>query len=365
MFGSASFAESEWSPEVARLSTELIGKLGFAGVCGTEYKPDPRDGRWKLIEVNPRPTLWFSLTRAAGCDVVFEAYRDLVGRPGPRSERSATACAAPFLRDRRASPTTCAGASSRRASFARRSCRPQGRTWRAGATCAPPTPPLWPAPVARARERRGRRAVSWLAFTVDVEEWFHVLDVASAPAPAEWDRLPMRVERNTRVLLDHLDASGVRATFFVLGWVAERQPELVREIVRRGHELACHGHEHVLAFRVGRAAFRDDARRRKRSRRLGEGVVGYRAAGFSITEHPWPSTSWPRPASATTSLRRAGARGSGPSVRTASSRRAGAAGGVPDPRFLSGPLRVPFSSRATASSFRRSCWRTRAPRQSR
>ena len=85
MFGSASFAESEWNPEVARLSEELIGKLGFAGVCGTEYKPDPRDGAWKLIEVNPRPTLWFSLTRASGCDVVFEAYRDLAGAPGPRA----------------------------------------------------------------------------------------------------------------------------------------------------------------------------------------------------------------------------------------------------------------------------------------
>jgi predicted ATP-grasp superfamily ATP-dependent carboligase len=86
MFGSASFAESEWSPEVARLSEELVGKLGFAGVCGTEYKPDPRDGgAWKLIEVNPRPTLWFSLTRAAGCDVVYEAYCDLVGRPRERA----------------------------------------------------------------------------------------------------------------------------------------------------------------------------------------------------------------------------------------------------------------------------------------
>ncbi|MGI9431700.1 MAG: hypothetical protein ACR2PQ_05785 [Myxococcota bacterium] len=84
-FGSASFAESEWQPEVARLSEAHVSKLGFAGVCGTEYKPDPRDGRWKLIEVNPRPTLWFSIARAAGCDVVFEAYRDLVGRPGARA----------------------------------------------------------------------------------------------------------------------------------------------------------------------------------------------------------------------------------------------------------------------------------------
>ena len=71
---------SEWQPEVASLSTELVGALGYAGVCGTEYKPDPRDGRWKLIEINPRPTLWFSLCRAAGCDVVHHEYRHLVGR---------------------------------------------------------------------------------------------------------------------------------------------------------------------------------------------------------------------------------------------------------------------------------------------
>jgi predicted ATP-grasp superfamily ATP-dependent carboligase len=79
-FGSGSLMCSEWQPEVARLSTELVGALGYAGVCGTEYKPDPRDGRWKLIEINPRPTLWFSLCRAAGCDVVHHEYRHLVGR---------------------------------------------------------------------------------------------------------------------------------------------------------------------------------------------------------------------------------------------------------------------------------------------
>lgn len=84
-FGSASFVDSEWNEEVADLSAQLIEALGFSGICGTEYKPDPRDGRWKLIEVNPRPTLWFSISRVAGCDVIFEGYRDLIGQPGPRS----------------------------------------------------------------------------------------------------------------------------------------------------------------------------------------------------------------------------------------------------------------------------------------
>jgi polysaccharide deacetylase family protein (PEP-CTERM system associated) len=132
--------------------------------------------------------------------------------------------------------------------------------------------------------------VSWLSFTVDVEEWFHVLEVDSAPPPSEWERQPVRVERNTRVVLDHLERAGVRGTFFFLGWVAGREPELVREVAARGHEVACHGHEHVLAFRVGRSAFREDARRAKRVLEdiLGAEVIGYRAAGFSITQNtPW------------------------------------------------------------------------------
>jgi polysaccharide deacetylase family protein (PEP-CTERM system associated) len=132
--------------------------------------------------------------------------------------------------------------------------------------------------------------VSWLAFTVDVEEWFHVLDADSAPAPATWNDQTVRVDRNTRVLLDALDAAGVRGTFFVLGWIAGRHGELVREVARRGHEIACHGHDHLLAFRVGRRAFREDARRAKQvlEDTVGAEVAGYRAAGFSIT----PQTPW-------------------------------------------------------------------------
>ncbi len=80
-FGSGSLVRSEWNAEIAQLSVDLVTRLGYRGICGTEYKPDPRDGRFKLIEVNPRPTLWFSLCRAAGCDVVDHAYRDLIGHP--------------------------------------------------------------------------------------------------------------------------------------------------------------------------------------------------------------------------------------------------------------------------------------------
>jgi predicted ATP-grasp superfamily ATP-dependent carboligase len=80
-YGSASYVESQWMPDVARLSRELVLKLGYRGICGTEFKWDLIDRQWKLIEMNCRPTLWFAITRAAGVDVVWDAYCDLRGRP--------------------------------------------------------------------------------------------------------------------------------------------------------------------------------------------------------------------------------------------------------------------------------------------
>ena len=132
--------------------------------------------------------------------------------------------------------------------------------------------------------------MSWIAFSVDVEEWFHILDTDRSPPRSEWDRQPNHVEANTRRLLDLLDRAEVPGTFFTLGWVAERYPDLVREIARRGHEVASHGHEHKLVYRVGRSAFREDAMRSKSTLEdvIGEEVMGFRAAGFSITKDtPW------------------------------------------------------------------------------
>jgi len=83
MYGSGSYMEACWMPEIADLSVNLIQKLKYHGVCGTEYKGDTRDKQWKLIEVNVRPTIWFALTRAAGVDVVWDAYCDLIGSPNP------------------------------------------------------------------------------------------------------------------------------------------------------------------------------------------------------------------------------------------------------------------------------------------
>ena len=127
-------------------------------------------------------------------------------------------------------------------------------------------------------------------FTIDVEDWFHILDLPSTPALSEWERLPSRVERNFLRLLDLLSEYGAHATCFFLGWIAERFPNLVREAASRGHELASHGYAHKLVFQMPRDEFRQDA---LRSRGIleqisGAPVLGYRAAGFSVIEE----TSW-------------------------------------------------------------------------
>jgi predicted ATP-grasp superfamily ATP-dependent carboligase/cellulose synthase/poly-beta-1,6-N-acetylglucosamine synthase-like glycosyltransferase len=83
MYGSGSYMESCWSDEIAELSTELVTRLAYRGICGTEYKWDPRDEEWKLIEMNPRPTLWYSLPPAAGVDIVWDAHCDLTGNSNP------------------------------------------------------------------------------------------------------------------------------------------------------------------------------------------------------------------------------------------------------------------------------------------
>jgi polysaccharide deacetylase family protein (PEP-CTERM system associated) len=98
------------------------------------------------------------------------------------------------------------------------------------------------------------------ALTVDVEEWFHVCGVP-ALAPQYWDRLESRVELTTRLLLDLCDRAGVRATFFVVGWVAERAPGLVADIAAAGHQIGSHGYLHERAYDLGPERFREDLRR--------------------------------------------------------------------------------------------------------
>jgi polysaccharide deacetylase family protein (PEP-CTERM system associated) len=122
------------------------------------------------------------------------------------------------------------------------------------------------------------------ALTFDVEEYFHAEAFARVLRPEEWPTLESRVTRATERLLDILDRDRVRATFFVLGWVAERHPSLVREIASLGHEIACHGYGHRMIQHLTRQEFELDVTRAKRALEdaTGRAVLGYRAPTFSI-----------------------------------------------------------------------------------
>jgi polysaccharide deacetylase family protein (PEP-CTERM system associated) len=129
------------------------------------------------------------------------------------------------------------------------------------------------------------------ALSVDVEDYFQVQAFEGCVEPSAWDSYPSRVERNTDALLQIWDEAGVKATFFTLGWVAERQPALVRRIVDAGHELASHGLRHARVDRETAESFREDIRRSKQILEDvgGAAVQGYRAATFSMgeTTTPW------------------------------------------------------------------------------
>lgn len=128
------------------------------------------------------------------------------------------------------------------------------------------------------------------AMTVDVEDYFQVWAFSSQVAPGNWDCWPTRVERNTDLVLETFAEAGTRATFFTLGWVAERFPTLVRRIVDAGHELASHGMAHVRVSEQTPEQFAADAGRAKVLLEDTGGcpVRGFRAASFSISAStPW------------------------------------------------------------------------------
>jgi polysaccharide deacetylase family protein (PEP-CTERM system associated) len=128
------------------------------------------------------------------------------------------------------------------------------------------------------------------AMTIDVEDYFHVSVFDGVLPRTQWDTLESRVCRNTDKLLDIFGEYEVRGTFFVLGWVAERYPKLVRRIRECGHEIASHGYAHRLIYDQTPAAFRDDVRRAKAilEDACGCAVNGYRAPSYSIT----PRSLW-------------------------------------------------------------------------
>jgi polysaccharide deacetylase family protein (PEP-CTERM system associated) len=122
------------------------------------------------------------------------------------------------------------------------------------------------------------------ALTVDVEDYFQVSALAPHIARADWERIPCRVERNVETILSLFAESGARATFFTLGWIAERYPALVKRIVAQGHELASHGYGHLRIHEQTPQEFTQDIARAKALLEdlSGTEVKGYRAPSFSI-----------------------------------------------------------------------------------
>jgi len=128
------------------------------------------------------------------------------------------------------------------------------------------------------------------ALSVDVEDWFQVGAFETVIGREQWDGLDQRVERNGEAVLELFAEAGVKATFFTLGWVAERHPALIRRAAEAGHEIASHGWDHKRVFTLGEEAFRADVRRAHDAIASAAGIEpkGYRAPSFSIDKRtPW------------------------------------------------------------------------------
>lgn len=123
------------------------------------------------------------------------------------------------------------------------------------------------------------------AMTVDVEDYYQVAAFFGVVKPEDWEQWPSRVEANTDRLLRLFDEAGIKITFFILGWVAERHPELVKRIQAQGHEIASHGYSHQLIYKQTPEVFREETSRSKQilENITGTAVTGYRAASYSIT----------------------------------------------------------------------------------
>jgi len=122
--------------------------------------------------------------------------------------------------------------------------------------------------------------------TFDIEDWFHVLDNKDTQSPDLWDKFPSRAEEGLERILEFLSSQNQKATFFILGWMAEKYPELIKKIDRCGHHIASHSYAHQLVYQQSQSAFREDL---YRSKMVLEGLISkpitaYRAPGFSITD---------------------------------------------------------------------------------
>ncbi len=128
------------------------------------------------------------------------------------------------------------------------------------------------------------------ALSFDIEDWFHMVAIDAVADTTKWPELPTLVERYTDQILDTVGRHQVRATFFVLGWVAERYPALVRRIAEAGHELGCHSYWHGRVDQMTPSDFRQDTQQAMKviEQHGGHKVRGYRAPSFSIT----PGAEW-------------------------------------------------------------------------
>jgi len=124
------------------------------------------------------------------------------------------------------------------------------------------------------------------ALTFDIEDYFQVSAFNGVIDRADWESLERRVDYNTRRLLAVLEETDTRATFYILGWVAEREPQLLQTIADAGHEIACHGYSHKLIYTQSPEEFAEETRRAKASLEdaVGRPVTSYRAASYSITD---------------------------------------------------------------------------------
>lgn len=129
------------------------------------------------------------------------------------------------------------------------------------------------------------------AFSIDLEDWFCVYNLSNVIKRQDWDRCELRVYESTRRILDLLEKYKSNATFFVLGWVADRLPELIREVEKRGHEIGVHGYNHLLITRITEDEFEEDLRKALDALKrcgLRHDVIGFRAPSFTIVK----TTMW-------------------------------------------------------------------------
>jgi len=123
--------------------------------------------------------------------------------------------------------------------------------------------------------------------TFDIEEWFHILDNASTKSEAEWNNYGVRIHKNVDRILDYLQENNQKATFFCLGWIAKKYPQVIKKIDHLGYEIGCHSQNHQLVYEQNKSKFKRDIEIAIKTIEdiIGKKVILYRAPGFSITKN--------------------------------------------------------------------------------